>query len=105
MAKKMPDLMFFCEKGHIVAATNEAETFEINQVQPCPCGSNHFRAVANWPEKGTEIVPKDPIRMEKSWLEEGEIQVFDVSKLFSPNHEPPIDINWDDIPDDLKSRF
>ncbi len=101
MVDKVPDLIFFCQNGHIVAATNEAEKLvEMNQIPPCICGANHLRALANWPTENTEIVPIEPIRTEKTWTGE-EIDVFDISKLFGDDYKSPWDINWDELPPEI----
>ena len=103
--KKLPDLMFFCDKGHIVAATNQAELIdEITQIPPCYCGSQHVRALANWPFENTEIVPNKVIRCEPAGLQ-SEIEVFDVSGLFSKDYISQWDINWEEIPKDILGRF
>jgi len=103
--KKLPDLMFFCDQGHIVAATNQAELLdEITQIPPCFCGSQHVRALANWPAENVEIVPNIVIRTERAGLQ-NEVDVFDVSKLFAKDYTSPWDINWDEIPKDILGRF
>lgn len=73
----MPDLMFFCEQGHMVSASNETERLEVYQLNPCPvCGSQHLRAVINWPAENTDIVPEELIKPEE------DEPVFDVRLLF-----------------------
>jgi len=105
MSQKLPALMFFCEKGHMVSATNQAEELvEITQIPPCFCGSNHLRAIANWPEENIDIVPNQIIRHERAGLETN-IPVYDVSKLFDPEYKTPWDINWDKIPKDILGLF
>jgi hypothetical protein len=105
MVHKAPDLAFFCENGHLVSATNEAEMVEIKQIPPCFCGSKHLRALANWPVENQNVVPLQPIGSIKVGFEQIEVDVFDVLRLFAPWFEPAWDINWDKIPDDLKGAF
>lgn len=77
-------LAFFCPNGHLVSVTNQAERTEVDQLSPCEvCEVTHLRAVKNWPESGTELVPKDPLK------EVDENPIYEVKDLFSGDH--PVD--------------
>ncbi len=71
-------LSFFCAKGHWVTATDEGESFDVNQLFPCEiCGATYFRVIKGWSRENPGIVPFEPIK------EVNGVRIYDVRRLFT----------------------